>query len=91
MPDSEAFNSVIGDGFPVTELKGESEASEDEQADNVSNEALYVFGLHGSGDKISRYLQDWEVAMVALSCHMALDKLCQELYEVERTRGWFGF
>ena len=54
-------------------------------------EELYVIGLHGSGDKISRYLQDWEVAKVALSFHIALDVLCQELYEVERRRGWFGF
>ena len=69
VPDSEAFNSFIGDGFLV------------------SNEALYVIGLHGSGDKISRYFQDWEVAKVALSCHTALDMLCQELYEVERRRG----
>ena len=38
---------------------------EDEQAFNVSNEALYVIGLHGSGDKISRFLQDWEVAKVS--------------------------
>ena len=60
VPDSEAFNSFIGDFFLIPELKGGSEASEDDQADNVSNEALYVTGLHGSGDKISRYLQDWE-------------------------------
>ena len=65
--DSEAFNSFIGDGFLVPELKGGSEASDDDQVDNVmSNEALYVIGLHGSGDKISRFLQDWEVAKVAL-------------------------
>ena len=75
----------------VPELNGGSEASEDEQADNVSNDASYVIGLHGSGDKISRYLQDWEVAEVALSCHTALDMLCQELHEVERRRGWLGF
>ena len=87
VPDSEAFNSFIGDGFLVPELKGGSEASQDEHADNVSNEALYVIGLHGSGDKISRYLQDWEVAKVALSCHIAVDMLCQELCEVERS--WF--
>ena len=91
VPDSEAFTSFIGDGFQVPDLKGENEASENEQADNVSNEALYVIGLHGSGDKISRHLQDWEVAKEALSCHIALDMLCQELYEVERRRGWFGF
>ena len=58
VPNSEAFNSFIGDGFLIPELKGECEASEDEQADTVNNEALYVIGLHGSGDKIFHYLQD---------------------------------
>ena len=68
VPDSEAFNSDIGDGFLVPELKDESEALEDDQTDNVSNEVSYVIGLHGSGDKVSHFLQDWEVAKVALSC-----------------------
>ena len=44
VPDSEAFKSYIGDGFLVPELKDESEASEDDQTDNVSNKALYVIG-----------------------------------------------
>ena len=46
VPDSEAFNSFIGVGFRVLELKGGSEASDGDQADNVSNEALYVVGSH---------------------------------------------
>ena len=84
VPDSEAFNSYIGDGFPVLELKGECEASEDEQADsssenNVGNGALFVIGLHGSGDAIAHFLQDWEVTKVALSCHTTLNVQCQEL------------
>ena len=52
VPDSEAFNSFIRDGFLVPELNGGCEASGDVQAENVSNEALYVIELHGSGDKI---------------------------------------
>ena len=76
MPNSEAFNSFIGDGFQVPELKGESEASKDEQADslsenNVGNGALFVIGLHGSSDVLAHFLQDSEVAKVALSCHIA--------------------
>ena len=54
---------------------------EDDQADNVSNEAQNVVGLHGSGDTVSRYLQDWEVAKVALSCLVAMDMLCQDQFE----------
>ena len=85
---------LIGDGFLVPELKGE--ASEDEQADsssenNVGNVALFVIGLHRSGGAIAHFPQDWEVANVALSCQKAFDMLCQELFEVERKRGWFGF
>ena len=96
VPDSEAFNSFIVDGFLFPELKDESEASRDEQAgssreNNVGNGALFVIGLHRSGDTIALFLQDWEVAKVALSCHISLDILCQELHEVERRHGWFGF
>ena len=81
-------------GLP--ELKDESEASKDEQADsakenNVGNDELFVIGLYRSGDAIALFLQDWEAAKVALSCHIALDMLCQELHDVERRRGWFGF
>ena len=59
--------------------------------DNVGNDALFVIGLQGSGDTIALFLQDWEVAKVALSCHIALDMLCQEMHEVERRRVWFGW
>ena len=48
---------------------------------NVCNDALHVIWLYGLGDKISLFLQDWELAKVALSCHMALDMLCQEMHE----------
>ena len=69
---SEAFNSYIGDGFLVPELKDESEAWKDEQADsssekNVGKGALFVIGLHRSGDTIALFLQDWEVAKAAWS------------------------
>ena len=77
-------------------MKGASEASKDEQAvslseNNVGDGALFVVGLHGSGNAIAHVLQDWEVAEVTLSCHTALDMLCQELHDVERRRGQFGF
>ena len=66
--------------------ESEGEAwSEDEDAsssgsreDNVCNDALHVIGLYGP-DKMSLFLQDWELAKVSLSCHMALDMPCQEL------------
>ena len=42
------------------------------------HDALHV---RGPDDKISFFLQDWELAKVALSCHMALDLLWQEMHE----------
>ena len=61
---------------PMWESEGEA-WSEDEDASstasregNVCNDALHVVGLHGPSDKISLFLQDWELARVALSCHM---------------------
>ena len=42
---------------------------------NVCNDALHVTGLHGLGGKISFFLEDWELAKVAL------DRLCQEMHE----------
>ena len=96
VPDTEASNSYIGEGFLIPELKDGSEASKDEQADsssenNAGNGAFFVIGLHRSGGAIALFLQDWEVAKVASSCRKALDMLCQEFHYVERRRGWFGF
>ena len=59
----------------------ESVSSGYSQEGNVCNDLLHVIGLHGPGDKISRFLQDRELTKVALSCHMALGMLCQGVYE----------
>ena len=53
--------------------------------------ARWLIGLRGSGDTITLFVQDWEVAKVVLSCHIALDVVCEDMHEVERRRGWFGF
>ena len=58
---------------------GSSFSSSSSSENNVGNGALFVIGPHGSGDAIALFLQDWEVAKVALSSHGALDMLCQEL------------
>ena len=80
VPDSEAFNSYIEDGFLVPELKGEWEASEgragSSSENNVGDGALFVIGLHGSNDETALFLQDWEVAKVALRFQKALHMLC---------------
>ena len=72
---------------PMWESEGEawyedvSFSSSVSRENNVCNEALHVIGFYGPGDKISLFLQDWELAKVALSCHMALDILYQEMHE----------
>ena len=48
---------------------------------NVESLALSVMVQDQSGEKISLFLEDWELARVALSCHIALDMLCQEMPE----------
>ena len=63
----------------VSGSEDESVSSSGSREDNVGNEALHVIGLYWPGDKISLFLQDWELAKVALSCHIALDMLCQEM------------
>ena len=39
----------------------------------VCNDALHVIGLYGPGGKISLFVQDRELAKLAVCCHMALD------------------
>ena len=81
--------ALIGLHLMIEEGSSVSSSSSDEK--NVGNDALFVVGQHGSGDTIALFLQNWEVAKVALSFQLALDMMCQELREVERRRGWFGF
>ena len=72
---------------PMLESEGEAWYEDDgvsasvSRENNVCNDALHVIGLYGPGDKISLFLKDWELARVALSCHIALDMLCQEMHE----------
>ena len=64
----------------------ESVSSSASRENNVCNEALHVIGLYRPSDKISIFLKDRELARVALSCHIALDTLCQEMHEASERR-----
>ena len=66
---------------------GSSVSSSSSDENNVGNDALFVIGLQGSGDTTVLFLQDWEVAKVALSCQKALDTLCQEMHKGS-VAGW---
>ena len=48
----------------------ESVSSDGSRECNVGNDALHVIGLYGPGDKISLFVKDWDLAKVALSCHI---------------------
>ena len=48
--------------------------------DNVDCRALEVIGQDWSSEVVPLFL-DWDVARVALICHLALDLLCQEMQE----------
>ena len=48
---------------------------------NVRNDALNVIGLHGPGDKISLFLQDWELVKALRIATWPWTCLCQEMHE----------
>ena len=67
------------DGESWSEREGLS--SSDFREHNVECPALHVIGQNWSNEKVSLFLEDWELARVALSRHTALDMLCQEMRE----------
>ena len=75
-PKSPGWDS---DGGSWSESEGLS--SYDFREHNVESIALHVIGLNWSGEKVSLFLEDWDLARVALGCHVALDMLCQEMHE----------
>ena len=66
------------DGESWSESEGLS--SSDVREHNEESLAFTVMGQNGSGEQVSLFLEDWELARVALS-HIALDMLCQEMQE----------
>ena len=72
------------DGESWSESGGLS--SSDLSGHNVASLALHVIGQNWSGEKLSLFLVDWELVRVALTCHVALDMLCQEVHEA----WWLG-
>ena len=62
-----------------TESEGTSSFGQCER--NVESLALNVVERDWSGEHISFFLKDFILARVALSCHNALDLLCQETHE----------
>ena len=46
---------------------------------NVGNLAIEVVGQNCSSEALSLFLENWEVGRVALSCHLSMDLVCQEM------------
>ena len=51
----------------------------EEYGHNKECRAIEVIGQDWSCEVVALFLEDWEVGRVALSCHMAMDLLCQEM------------
>ena len=48
---------------------------------NVGGMAIEVIGQDRSSNVVALFLKDWELGRVALSCHMTMDYLCQEMVD----------
>ena len=46
---------------------------------NVENTAIEVIGEDRSSNVVALFLKGWELGRVALSCHMTMEHLCQEM------------
>ena len=71
-PGSPDWDSDVESG---TESEGTSSSEQCEH--NVESLALNITEQAQSREKISLFVEDWELAQVALSCRNALDLLCQ--------------
>ena len=66
---------------PATTVTGSECTSSSVNEHHVESLALEVIGQNWSGEMVALFLEDWQVARVALSCHVARDLLCQEIQE----------
>ena len=57
----------------------ESTVSYEVYEHNNECRAIEVIGQVGSSEVVALFLEDWELGRVALSCHMTMDLLCQEM------------
>ena len=67
--------------FGCPESRSASDISCDGDNCEHDNEcrAIKVIGQDWSSEVVALFLEDWELRRVALSCHMVMDLLCQEM------------
>ena len=71
-----------GDGFE--EERSEDTSSMEYHEHNLGNIAIEAVGQNLTNEVISLFLEDWEVGLVASSCHLSMDLLCQEMRDACR-------
>ena len=71
-----------GDGYEGE--RSESTSTLEYYEHNVDNLATEVVGQNWSNEVISLLLEDREVGRMALSCHLSMDFLCQEMWDARR-------
>ena len=88
-PELGEIPELSGPRYPL--WKEEAYCSENESTSgfevyehNSECRALEVIGQEWSSEVVAFLPKDWELERVALSCHMAMDLLCQEM----RDAGW---
>ena len=74
-------NNLDWDVNFVSRTGSEGTSSSEQREHNVESLALNAMGQDQSGGNMCLFLEDWELARVALSCHTALGMLCQEMHE----------
>ena len=78
-PESPVWSS---DGFEGE--RSESTSTLEYHEHNVDNLAIEVVGQNWSSEVISLSLEHWEVERMALSCHVSVYLLCQEMKDACR-------
>ena len=71
--------SLVWSGGGIDWAGSEGTCSFGEYEHNVDNLALEVNGQNWSGEMVGLFLEDWELGTAALSCHVAMDLLFQEM------------
>ena len=66
-------------------------SSDEESGNNASNPFLDVVAQSSSGILVESFFADEELAKTALSCHLSMDHLCQEMQSASESNNLLCF
>ena len=72
---------VMCDSHMMEVMSSGTSSEEENEEHNVGNVSLEVVEQDWSGLLINLFLEDCELARIAVSCHLAWDLLCQEMHD----------